>query len=67
MVRSRNLLWVERVYFNGWICSECLWRISVHRASRAVGLHVAKSEFDRHDCSQHPHTSALSALEALHS
>jgi hypothetical protein len=65
MDRSRNLLWVEKVYFRGWICGECLWRSSALRASGAVGYDIARSAFDTHDCSQHQQISSLSRLETL--
>jgi hypothetical protein len=54
----RNLLWMEKCYFSGWICSECSWRISALPVSRQVGYHVTRSAFDTHDCSQNQHTSS---------
>jgi hypothetical protein len=60
MAEHGNLLWVEKCYFSGWTCSECLWRIAA--LSRHVGYHIASCAFDTHDCLQNQPTRSRATL-----
>jgi hypothetical protein len=46
----RKLLWVDKWYFTGWRCSECLWRaVALWRNRHEKWV---TGEFEVHDCSR---------------
>jgi hypothetical protein len=59
MADERKLLWVDKVYFRGWACSGCYWRVPTPLTIRRRSVSEIKDVFDSHDCSQYRGLPAL--------
>jgi hypothetical protein len=61
-VRRRKLVWVRRLNFQGWACSECAWTFSPSGPPVGESLDQMKThfelqrdkEFASHACAEHP-------------
>jgi hypothetical protein len=61
----RELIWVERRNFQGWICSECAWAFNPSGPLIGESLDKMKrhyqeqrdNEFKSHVCAEHPKTT----------
>jgi hypothetical protein len=52
MVRDPKLLWIDKVYFRGWGCDGCNWRLVVRVGGRSAHATAAEERFAHHDCAQ---------------
>jgi|HubBroStandDraft_4_1064222.scaffolds.fasta_scaffold12453_5 hypothetical protein len=59
MANERKVLWVDKIYFRGWACSGCYWRVRTPLTIRRRSVSEIKDVFDSHDCSQYRSLPAL--------
>jgi hypothetical protein len=65
---ARELVWVEKERFQGWVCSACGWEFKSPGPLVGRTIEEMKCAYERqrdegfkaHDCAQHPKSAAKS-------
>jgi len=70
---QRELVWVEKDDFHGWVCSECAWKFKPSGVPTGNTIYEMKQEFERqrdnefasHLCREHPKREELNTFQKV--
>jgi hypothetical protein len=65
----REMVWVERARFRGWVCAECAWEFNPTGVPTGNSIAEMKQNYERqrdaefgsHVCSKHPRVQKVNS------